>query len=268
MLPLSARERFSDLEPHYIIPKYDRFSKFLLLRLVPLYQRMRRHGRLDDRACTLWTEGRGFMSWMQLFSHHRVQVIGPDGVPPWGAFGIAAASSQQFDAWTELAAFAADLRQQVQPREALPTVTLIRRQDGRKLREHAELMRRLKALKLNCVEVAMEESGPRELLELLHNTRVLVGAHGAGLLNMMFMRPGGRVIELQPEGCTGDRYRSSATAVGLQWKRVAGNRVVADRPDGEPAPFPTGKAGEFSIPVEELVDFIRECIRETGADYP
>lgn len=39
---------------------------------------------------------------------------------------------------------------------------------------------------------------PREQLEIFTNTRVLVGQHGAGLANMVWMRPGGQVVEILP----------------------------------------------------------------------
>ncbi len=39
---------------------------------------------------------------------------------------------------------------------------------------------------------------PGEQLEIFANTRVLVGQHGAGLANMVWMPPGGHVIEILP----------------------------------------------------------------------
>jgi len=39
---------------------------------------------------------------------------------------------------------------------------------------------------------------PREQIEILRNTKVLVAQHGAGLSNMIWMKPGTLVIEIQP----------------------------------------------------------------------
>ena len=39
---------------------------------------------------------------------------------------------------------------------------------------------------------------PLEQLAIFANTRILIGQHGAGLTNMLWMRPGGTVIEILP----------------------------------------------------------------------
>lgn len=38
----------------------------------------------------------------------------------------------------------------------------------------------------------------RDQVDLFSSTRVLIGQHGAGLTNMVFMKPGGIVVEIQP----------------------------------------------------------------------
>jgi hypothetical protein len=47
--------------------------------------------------------------------------------------------------------------------------------------------------------VCFEDMSFREQVALLSRTKVLIGIHGAGLTNMMFMPPGGTVIELLPK---------------------------------------------------------------------
>lgn len=68
----------------------------------------------------------------------------------------------------------------------------------RRIVNEAELMRALS--RSGFEEVASGELTFAEQLRLFSETATLVAPHGAGLANMVFMRPGGSVLELQPEG--------------------------------------------------------------------
>jgi hypothetical protein len=71
---------------------------------------------------------------------------------------------------------------------------------------------------------------PAEQVKLLHSTDVLVGQHGAGLSNMLWMRPGTAVIEIQPPLLTPVDliFSSLASAMELDHRTV--------KQDGDHAP--------------------------------
>jgi len=60
-----------------------------------------------------------------------------------------------------------------------------------------------------------------EQVAMMHHTNVLISAHGAGLSNCLFMKPGNRVIELQKEAKFGEYidvlYKDLAEICGLNY---------------------------------------------------
>lgn len=62
--------------------------------------------------------------------------------------------------------------------------------------------------------VVLEELDLRDQIALLRATRVLAGAHGAGFTNMMFMAPGGTVIELRQRAGPPDSFVNLARTCG------------------------------------------------------
>jgi hypothetical protein len=50
--------------------------------------------------------------------------------------------------------------------------------------------------RINIIDAA--ERSPREQVAIFANTRVLIGQHGAGLTNMVWMPPGGDIVEILP----------------------------------------------------------------------
>ncbi len=51
---------------------------------------------------------------------------------------------------------------------------------------------------------------------------IIVAAHGAGLTNLLFARPGATVLELFPEDCVKSSYLWLATRMGLNYRAVLG----------------------------------------------
>jgi capsular polysaccharide biosynthesis protein len=82
------------------------------------------------------------------------------------------------------------------------------------------------------VEVEVVEPGRltlREQVELFARTAVLVGDHGAGLANLVFMRPGAAVLELTNERCgrhCGDYFRPLAALMNLSHAAVPPRAVA------------------------------------------
>ena len=72
-----------------------------------------------------------------------------------------------------------------------------RKARGRRVVNEPELLANVADLGVR--EVAFEDLSFVEQVKLMAKTRLLIGIHGAGLTNLMFMPPGGSVIELLPK---------------------------------------------------------------------
>lgn len=71
-----------------------------------------------------------------------------------------------------------------------------RKARGRRLLNEAALLDRLRGREV--IDVCLEDLSFRDQVELMSQTKVLIGMHGAGLTNLMFMPAGGTVIEILP----------------------------------------------------------------------
>ena len=58
----------------------------------------------------------------------------------------------------------------------------------------------------------------REQVALFHQADVIVAPAGAALANVLFCRPGAKVIELQPSNFTGVWVRNIALLTGVDWR--------------------------------------------------
>lgn len=71
--------------------------------------------------------------------------------------------------------------------------------------------------------VCMEAYSFSEQIAILRDARVLIGLHGAGLTNMLFMPPGGAVLELRfAEDAHNNAYFSLAHAMGHRYYYLKG----------------------------------------------
>jgi len=122
----------------------------------------------------------------------------------------------------------ASIRSAFPSHEASPGPPLriwISRQDAliRRLEWEDDLMELLPGIK----SVALARLSPREQIELLNRAEVIVSPHGAGLANIVFARPGARVIEIHPEARPQQPIYARLAALGqldYAWLRVNYNR--------------------------------------------
>lgn len=82
-------------------------------------------------------------------------------------------------------------------------------------------------LRHEFTECFLEELSVIEQIALFRDADVVAGVHGAGLANLVYCRPGTRVVEVLPEHWGWPFYRSLSAAVGLDYRCVS---ATADEP--------------------------------------
>jgi capsular polysaccharide biosynthesis protein len=92
-----------------------------------------------------------------------------------------------------------------------------------------------------------DASDIRSQPEDLDQAEMVVGAHGAGLANIAFCRPGTRVVEIVPSDNAYPYYFSLAVAAGLDYGYIAARSIEERGRDAfGPSPF------DFDLPLDEL----------------
>ena len=86
--------------------------------------------------------------------------------------------------------------------------------------------------RLGIEPVRLETLAFAEQMRLMAESDLIVGAHGAGLSNIVFARTGTRIVEIRPHRLESGRYRSLAAASRLSYDCIL-SRVVT--PLSEPA---------------------------------
>jgi protein O-GlcNAc transferase len=76
--------------------------------------------------------------------------------------------------------------------------------------------------------VRLKEYTFAEQFNITHNTDVLVGAHGAGMVHTVFLRPKSAAVELMPEGALWQGHRNEASGLGLDYFMTHTKPVTAE----------------------------------------
>ena len=74
-------------------------------------------------------------------------------------------------------------------------------------------------LKNNFIFVKLHETGFREQINLFHNAECIVGLHGAGFVNVVFCKPGTKIIELRSLN-TGDTIKNLSKKNDLNYSSI------------------------------------------------
>ena len=96
----------------------------------------------------------------------------------------------------------------------------------------------------------------KEQANIFGSAEVVVGAHGAALTNLVFCRPGTRVVELFSPAYVNPCYRDLCVAAGLRHAAVIGNGedwVLSERHDQPSAPI----TASWELVEEALVEIVR-----------
>jgi capsular polysaccharide biosynthesis protein len=96
-------------------------------------------------------------------------------------------------------------------------ITLIERTSTRKLSNQSVLLDYMASLGYPVEIMVAEELSFDQQMQQAKDSVLLIGAHGAGLTNMIFMQPGSLVIEMNPHGISWGGYRRMAEVFGLKY---------------------------------------------------
>ncbi|RYP31567.1 hypothetical protein DL767_005676 [Monosporascus sp. MG133] len=130
-------------------------------------------------------------------------------------------------------------------------VTFVNRRETRRLQNQrfllAELQRRNPRINVRMVDFAAIPFS--EQLRVARETDVLVGTHGAGLTQSLFMRRGaGAVVEIQPEGLDYNGFRNVAGMLSLGYYRVHASTIPPEEwREGEEEEEGTQSKGEANL---------------------
>ena len=96
----------------------------------------------------------------------------------------------------------------------------------------------------------------KEQVRIFHNAKVILGAFGAGLTNMLFCPPSSMVLELQdPFFAPREWYWKLASTLGHEWRCYVG------QPVGErPLNWANWPSAPFSVDKEGLVTFVQAAL--------
>lgn len=104
--------------------------------------------------------------------------------------------------------------------------------------------------------VECEKLSVQEQANIFGSAEVVVGAHGAALTNLVFCRPGTRVVELFSPAYVNPCYRDLCVAAGLRHAAVIGNGedwVLSERHDQPSAPI----TASWELVEQALVEIVR-----------
>ena len=104
---------------------------------------------------------------------------------------------------------------------------------------------------VDCGKMSVQEQA-----EVFGSAEVVVGAHGAALTNLVFCRPGTRVVELFSPAYVNPCYRDLCVAAGLRHAAVIGNGedwVLSERHDHPSAPI----TASWELVEQALVEIVR-----------
>jgi hypothetical protein len=199
----------------YYIPEYNNYYHFMAESVMGLYRLLRENGQLEQKDCELWYKGR-YVQIVQLFSRHPIHVIDhPDQVPS-SAMVLDHLRPKVHEDWVKLRPMAAYLQAMFPNGETTPGITVIKRINNRLYSDHDQLVCRLKEFGKPVREVIMETLPLGEQINVMRNTCILVGPHGSGETNMMFMPEGSKILELYPMGFSDRVFAGLARAFGHQ----------------------------------------------------
>lgn len=108
-------------------------------------------------------------------------------------------------------------------------ITFIQRENFRKLENSDEVRKVLESLKMPIVDAFLHKMSFEDQVKLMRRTRLLVGPHGAGFTNMIFMKRGTVVLEFFPTEFMRGPFKEMAQIHGINYFDVTGINLDPNR---------------------------------------
>jgi len=197
--------------PQYFIPEGDNYYHTIVETVMGLYRVLREHGELKSKNCHFWYKGK-WAKIFQLFSRHPIHVVEHWAQIPPGTMVLPQLRPMVLPHWVDLRPMGKYIESMIKPRPDTQGITIIKRANNRCYREHEKLVRRLKKLGMPVREAILEALSFEDQINLMRNTRILIGPHGAGMTNMIFLPTGSLIVELYPKGFFGWNMANLAKA--------------------------------------------------------
>lgn len=133
-----------------------------------------------------------------------------------------------------------------------PSHIYISRSDSkiRNILNEKELVNELESLGFETI--ISSKLSVKEKIKLFSNAKVVISATGAGLISMLFCKPGTKMIEIFNEGFVVEPFYDIATKIGLNYEYIIckGIRTVKN--------VTQGQRENLFVDVEEVVHFIKK----------
>lgn len=133
-----------------------------------------------------------------------------------------------------------------------PRIVVVQRRTSRALTNAANLAASLPG----AVVVDFSDMPFREQVRLMQSAEVLIGAHGAGLTNLLWMPVGGRVVELEPPSFRSPCYEQLAALAGHRYARVQCAYASGHKPPVTLEAYVASQPADVSL---------RKALRDCGA---
>jgi hypothetical protein len=204
------------------------YYHFITEVLLGLHQELRALGPLDRQNTVLYYSG----PFGKLL-HPYTARIGPESEAPNGTQNARTGKGLSSPDMKEMADRILTHYGVVDDECECQTITLLWRSRCRRLSNLPSIKCALEAFGLPVIIVAAENMDFRKLLLLCRKTRLMVGAHGSGLANLIFMRAGSSLLELNPYGFYRDFFHKLGSTFGISTQELEG---IAPAKYGRPYP--------------------------------
>lgn len=201
------------MQLQYFIPNYGNYYHFMTESVMGLYRLLSENDQLAEKNCELWYHGR-YAPIIQLFSRHPIHDITRRDPIPATVKTLEHIRPEVQEDWVKLRPMAAYVRKMFVYGSTVPGITVIKRINCRIYADHQALVSKLAEFGRPVREAVMEELPLQEQIKIMRNTRILVGPHGSGETNMIFMPDGSKILELYPMGFSDRVFRELAYAFG------------------------------------------------------
>ncbi len=197
----------------YFIPAYGNYYHFISETVQGLYHVLEQDKQLQKKDYEFWYKGK-YAPIIQMFSRHPVHKVENWSEIPGNTMVLPHFRPKTHQHWLALKPLGKYLEAMVEPQPETAGITVIKRTTTRKYVEHDELVKGLAKFGMPVRVAILEKLSFPEQINLMRNTAILLGPHGAGVTNMIFMPKGSAILELYPKGFYCRVFRAMAKIFG------------------------------------------------------